>query len=342
MYFKRLFTLLSLSLLAVSCINDSASKEVSPNVSSVVLDDFKFVSAHSDIFKPDFLETSFSRDSSFYDLYFYRMLGFKKEANLGDQWEAFISADGINALNQIVLEEYPNTKEINNDFVKAFKYLKHYFPEYQTPNVYYFISEFGYQSIIFGDKKTSLGVGLDMYLGNAFDYKQVDPKNPAFSDYLTRSYNREHIVSKSISVIISDLWPDIPSSRTMLDHTLEKGKELYILKKLLPKAPDHVIFEHTEAQMDWLKNNEKQLWSFFLDEDLFYTTNAKKFTKYINDSPNSPGMPSEAPGKTASYIGYKIIRAYMARNPELSLDDLLSREDSQEILNQSRYKPNRK
>ena len=52
-------------------------------------------------------------------------------------------------------------------------------------------------------------------------------------------------------------------------------------------------------------------------------------------------MPTEAPGRTGDYIGWQIIRAYMKRYPETTLSDLIKMNDSQTILEKSKYKPKR-
>jgi cytochrome c553 len=64
-----------------------------------------------------------------------------------------------------------------------------------------------------------------------------------------------------------------------------------------------------------------------------------KINKYINVSPDSPGMPAQAPGRTGNYIGKQIINAYMERHPETTMQDLLRLQDAQKIMDLSRYKP---
>jgi len=70
-----------------------------------------------------------------------------------------------------------------------------------------------------------------------------------------------------------------------------------------------------------------------------YFSKAEKINKYINPSPHSPGMPPRAPGRTANYIGWKIINAYMQRFPETTFQDLVKMDDAQALLQKSRYKP---
>ena len=63
----------------------------------------------------------------------------------------------------------------------------------------------------------------------------------------------------------------------------------------------------------WCESNELQLWTHFLEEDLLYATNLRDIRKLVDYSPNSPGMPAEAPGRTANWTGWQIVKAYMKR-----------------------------
>ena len=125
----------------------------------------------------------------------------------------------------------------------------------------------------------------------------------------------------------------------MLDLMIHNGKRLYLLNKILPSVSDTVIMEYSKEQWEWVENNEVEMWAFFFKNELFYKTNRMEINKYLNVSPNSPGMPMEAPGRTANYMGWKIIEAYMKRNPKFSVQDLIQNSDAQDILNKSRFKP---
>ena len=180
-----------------------------------------------------------------------------------------------------------------------------------------------------------------MFLGSDFDYKEVDPRNPVFSDYLTNSYNKNYIVRNAIEFIISDLMGQDGGKR-MLDQMLYNGKRLYITEQILPWVSDSIIMEYTSDDMNWVENSELQIWDYFLENNLIYETNHLKINKFINPSPNSPGMPADAPGRTATYIGWQIVKSYMQRHPEKSLQELISLEESQKLLELSRYKPKRR
>ncbi len=256
----------------------------------------------------------------------------------------FLKDKRIQDLQKTVAEKYsPSTMDkIKASLLSSLQYYKHYFPGAIIPRFYTLISEYGYQSFIFEDydKKDAIGIGLDLYLGD-YNYKGIDPTNPVFSDYITRTYNQDHIVKKSMEILVDDQVGQ-PSGKRFIDQMVHHGKKLYILERLIPTAPDSVLFEYSAAQTEWVKNNELQIWDFFLSKNMIYETNHLIVTKYLSQAPTSQGMPPVAPGRTGVYIGYKIVSAFMDRNPQYTIYDLLLEKDAQKIMEEARYKPRRK
>jgi len=50
-------------------------------------------------------------------------------------------------------------------------------------------------------------------------------------------------------------------------------------------------------------------------------------------------MPTEAPGRTANYIGWQIVKKFMQKKPKLTMLDLIAHNDAQKLLEESKYKP---
>ena len=215
-------------------------------------------------------------------------------------------------------------------------------PQRQLPDVYTFISGFAYQAFVFDDGgKNGVGIGLDMYLGNDFPYQKVHPKNPSFSQYLVRTYNKEHLVRKMVEVLVEDQMAP-PRQSNFLSFIIWGGKKLYLIDRILDFKSDTIITEYTQEQLDWCNNNEEEMWKFFFEKELFFETDLRKFNKLIIPAPTSPEMPAESPGQTGNYIGWQIVRSYMSRYPSTTVSELLSYQDSQKFLDLSKYKPTRK
>ena len=332
----------------VSC--DTESKVEAPDTSHIHFSELAFIRFDQMVSKmnADKVEQAYlnvvERHPIFTDLYFKRILNFPSENqdSFYSTISSFLKADAIIRLQDTIDHIYPNTKDVEAEFVQAFKFLKYYFPQYKIPDVYFFQSEFGYQTIIFSDmEKDGVAVGLDMFLGEDFNYKKIDPRNPAFSDYLTRSYNKDHIVRKTLWMILDDIVGQANGKR-FIDQIIHKGKKLYILDKLMPFTNDTIVYEFSEDQWNWLNSNELEMWTYFLENELMYETNHLKIDKYVNPAPNSPGMPATAPGRTGAFIGSKIIEAYMKRNPEADIKKLIALTDAQKLMEMSKYKPKRR
>ncbi|MBK9257015.1 MAG: hypothetical protein IPM42_16160 [Saprospiraceae bacterium] len=343
------FILIFISFILIWSCKDSG--DIIPDVSHIQ-PEFQIINTQSELFKKvssldeKSLDAIISTNPAFYGIYFQIILPLYK----GNDKDSLITAlndfkteTQIKKLIDTVHQVFPDTKQLSKEFETYFKYLQYYFPERSAPDIYTFISEFSYQVFIFEDDavKDAIGVGLDMFLGQNFDYKMVAPDNPAFSDYLTRSWNKDHIVRKVSDLIVSDIVGEANGIR-LLDKMVHNGKILYITKKLMPEAHDSIILDYTETQLEWCRNNELEMWAFFFDRNLFYETNLNKVSKYIQPSPDSPGMPAGAPGRTANFLGWKIVEAYMKRFPDLTIDELIENKDAQKLLELSKYKPKRK
>ncbi len=265
-----------------------------------------------------------------------------KDAEFVHQVELFLKDKAIRFLMHRIDSLYRDMGRIERSFKSAFRFMRYYFPDAQIPDVYTMFSEYGVSNFIFSDRqgRDALGVGLDFFLGEDYPYQKIIPNNTAFSKYLTRSFNEDHLVRKALVPWIEDKLPR-PQNR-LLDKMLYEGKKLYFLKKLLPMTPDSVIFEYTPEELAFCRDNEKHMWSYFLEDGLLYNVEPFQINKYVNPAPHTSGMPPDAPGRTGAYIGYRIIRAYMRRHPQTDFSELLSMNDGQVLLEASRYNPARK
>lgn len=250
----------------------------------------------------------------------------------------FITHKTTRHLYDTIQVVYPDMDREQGAFDQAFRYLKHYFPHLPAPRVTTFLSEFSVGNFIYGADE--LAVGLDLYLGQDYPYATVDPTNPIFSGYLTRTYNRDHLVPRTLKPLLEDLVGPPPGER-LLDHMIRNGKVLYLQQLIHPGIPDSARLEFSPGQLEWLRDNERDIWAYFTTENLLFDTDWRKVRKYVEYSPHSPGMPPEAPGRTGDWIGLQIVRAWMTRQPQADPAALVRLRDSQRLLEASGYKPRR-
>lgn len=289
------------------------------------------------------LQTLQQQYPEFGSIFFNQIMGANDPRIAPEGAEAYIKGyvtdQRVRRLYDTVQVVFPDLAWFEKDLEQSLKFYRYYFPE-QTPprEVVTFISEYTIAGFLFGENE--IAVGLDFFLGEDYPYLYYNPGNPNFSKYLTRTYNKDHLVMRCVKLLVQDLLGQTNGNR-MIDYMIHTGKELYLMEKLMPYAPDTVIFEFSKPQMEWCRDNEANMWAYFLTENLLYSTDWSSFRKYVEYSPNSPGMPDEAPGRTGSYLGYKIVEAYMERHPQTTLQQLIALDDAQAILEGSKFKPAR-
>ena len=197
------------------------------------------------------------------------------------------------------------------DLEQAFRYARHYFPDEPTPEVVTYVSEFSLGNLTYG--RELLGVGLDFYLGADFPGYSRE----VFPAYVQRSMNAEHLAARAIETWLTNLLGPAPGER-MIDRMVHNGKLLYLKSELLPHVADTAVLNFSAPQLQWLRDNEAPMWTHYLDEDLLYETSAKRIGKHVGVAPGAPGMPKEAPGGGANWVGMRMVESYMRRHPDVT------------------------
>ncbi len=275
---------------------------------------------------------------TFSKVYFNNVIGIRKNMPGDEKYlqtvSEFLSFKPVRQLYDTTMLVYDQLDWLQDELKLPLRLLKHYFPELPNPQLYTFISEYSFGCFTADDN--ILAIGLDFFLGQ--DYPHYNPS--FFPAYIRRSMNKEHMSSRAMQAVVDDLAGE-PKGRRLLDIMLHNGKKLYVLDHLLPYTPDSIKLAFTAAQTEWLPQNEQQMWAYLLDQQLLYVDDYQKIRKLVEHSPHSPGMPPEAPGRTANWLGWQIVKNYMSRHPNTSMQALLALGDAQELLQKSKYKPRR-
>ncbi len=97
---------------------------------------------------------------------------------------------------------------------------------------------------------------------------------------------------------------------------------------------------YTQEEMDWAIANEEEMWKYFVERDLLYSTDSQLDRKFLDPAPFSKfglELDNESPGRLGRFVGWQIVRAFMGKN-EVGLRQLLDM-PADEILKESNYKP---
>ncbi len=243
----------------------------------------------------------------------------------------FMKSGVVKMAYQEVEQVFPDEESLNTGLTGGFKHLKYYFPDMLIPKIYTYISGFN-ESLMLTD--SVIGVGLDRYLGDTCSlYSQLD-----FPRYQQYNMRPGRIPIECMQAwVASEYYPEGGSDANLLQQMLYGGKIFYVNTLCFPKAADTLVFGFTSQQMKWCRENEKNMWTFLLEQQELYTNNQFLIHKYVGEAPFTASFSKESPGKAAVWLGYRMVEAYMKRK-DITLPELMAL-DAQTLLKESRYNP---
>lgn len=247
--------------------------------------------------------------------------------------ESFITDKMVSATYQKVQEVFPNMNDLNSEFTDAFKRFHHYFPTREIPSIYSFVSGFN-QSTVLADGL--LGIGLDRYLGG--DYKNYPLLGIPL--YSINDMKPSKITSDCMRAWAIGEFPFNDSIDNLINNIIYEGRLMYFTKKMLPDQPDSLIFGFSPQQMTWCESNEEPMWTYLIENKMFFISDSFTINKLVNDAPFTSGFSQESPGRAVIWLGYKIVDSYMRNvKNDISFQELMLNRDYQKIFNQSKYRP---
>jgi len=137
----------------------------------------------------------------------------------------------------------------------------------------------------------------------------------------------------------TQIYPYNDSLDNVLNRMIHKGMLAYFVDAMYPQIEEAFKMGFSEEQMKWCRNNEEQMWTHLVEEKLLFSTDQMTIRKLTEEAPNTAFFTSESPGRAAVWLGWQIVQAFADRNPQLSLAQLLSQRDYQEVLRLSKYNP---
>lgn len=228
-----------------------------------------------------------------------------------------------------VFKDFKNEKTQLEDL---FKYIKYYHPSFKEPKTITLITNLDYQSkVMYAD--SLLFISLDMYLGRKSEVYQDFPM------YLAQNFDKSHLIV-DVTESIRNTYFVTSRSRQFIDLIIDEGKKMYMLDAYLPTLSDAEKMGYTIENLNWVEANEAQMWKYFIENKLLYSTDSNLITRFITDAPFSKfyiDIDKESPGRVGVWLGWQIVRSYMSNN-NVTLQQLLQT-NAETIFKKSKYKP---
>ncbi|WP_424493352.1 gliding motility lipoprotein GldB [Salinimicrobium sp. GXAS 041] len=235
-------------------------------------------------------------------------------------------------INREVAKEFPNLDQTKEELHSLFQHVKYYFPQENIPEVVTLTSEVDYRNKVIWEDDLLL-ISLDTYLGTDHHFYI------GIQEYIKKTFEKEQIAS-DVADAFAQNQINRPTARTFLAHMIYYGKILYLNDLLIPFKTDAQKIGYTEAELNWARQNETQVWRYFVEKELLYDTNSELQSRFLFPGPFSKfylELDADSPAKLGQYIGWQIVRQYMSKN-DISVEDLIEAE-AETIFNQSNYKP---
>ena len=232
--------------------------------------------------------------------------------------------------------KYRRLDWLEKDLKKGFQYIKYYFPAYTLPRkVVAFIGPFDGPGVAV--TQYALAIGLQSYAGKNFSFYLTGKGQDLYPLYISRRFEPEYMNANCISALAQDIFPDSSENKSLIEQMIIKGRYWWLAGKLLPETPDSITTGFTQAQLNWCTGNETAIWGYFLQNDL-YTQDPDIIKNYIGEGPKTLGMPDGSPGNIGAWVGWQIVKKYVADHNGIQPEELM-RTPIRKIFEDSKYKP---
>lgn len=238
----------------------------------------------------------------------------------------------IDTLQNQVDEVY-NFEELKQQLNDVFSYTKYYYPEFYVPKVYTIVA--GFEMDVVPSDSIFL-VGLDYFLGEKSYYR---PPIEVVPNYIWQRYSPEAIQTHIAREISGRYNLSNPSDNSLINEMIWWGKTYYFIEKVVPKAADSLVIGYSNQEIQDCETYQNDVWGHFVKNELFYATSQIEKRKYLEARPHTFEIGQECPGRIAQWLGWQIVRAYMEKNPQITLPELMKMKNHKDIFEQSKYRP---
>lgn len=286
----------------------------------------------------NYLQQLQTADPAFTNIFIYQVLG------ADPRWPADTTAAYVNQFVTSYRSIFNDAEKIFHDFSqyeaelkKMMQYVKYYFPSYKVPaKIITYIGPADGEGDGIGD--SAIIVGLHYHLGKNHPLYKSSIVQAIYPDYITMTFEPDYIPVNIARQVLNDIYPETESDKPLVNQMVAKGKRLYILQKFLPVIEAHKLIGYTAEQYKDAVKNENRIWEMFVKANLLQTVDKNVMKRYIEPGPKTDELGEGAPGNIGSYTGWQIVKKYMSKKPEATIEQLIQL-DEEILFQEAKYKP---
>jgi hypothetical protein len=329
--FKFASLIISILFLISSC-NESNPFDI--DISEVSIDSVKISRYEKALFEANPYDLLNDLKPFTEEFYFFIGEGLQTEHGQQQLFE-FVTDRFLQELYFDVAEKYPSIKFLEQELTKAFRYYRYYYPNQSNPRIFTYVSGLDSDMPV-KYAEDNVIIGLDMYLGRTY----LNYERASIPVFKRLSFTEDYICSDVIKIMAEkNMQSEINVLDNFLDFMIYEGKALYFLDLMLPHTPDSIKIQYSNPQLIWMKQNAKHVWTYLIDNEILFTQDRQVIRKFIGDAPFTNVFGQESAPRVGVWLGWQIVREYMKRNSDVTIQQMLTEKKSQEILNKSGYKP---
>lgn len=252
--------------------------------------------------------------------------------------QGFVGHSDFQDLKSEIEKNYPNERldSLHEKILESSLRLQTLIPEMKLPKLIWMNSGFN-----IGAYSTDeyLAVGLDFYLGK----NNRITKSVPFPQYQKDDMNLSQLVPNAIKnlayyyLLKSDT---IEHENDMLSEMIFHGKAHYLTWLSFEEIQDSTLMAWTTEQYTWTQGHQLNVWKEIARQEVLFSKNRVEVQRWFEYAPftNAENVPQESAPQLGVYMGYLMVKNYMEKHPEITVEQLLKDDNAQRIL--QAYKPN--
>ena len=245
-----------------------------------------------------------------------------------DQDEAKIYKDALAKID---------VAKLNVELSDLFSHIQYYFPAFKVPQVFLYSSVLQgvMEPVFYKAKENLLFIDITGFMG------ENNPNYKGLEQYFQVSMNPQNIVPKVSGIMAENFVEPNTDHQKFIDEIIYNGKIMTLQDAFLPDFPDYLKINYTQKQFNWAKENEANIWNFFVENNLVFSDDIRLNERFIKPAPFSKfytEIDNESSPQVGIFAGWQICKKFFKEKPNVKLNDFLKM-NAQEIFNQSNYKP---
>lgn len=345
MVMKRILFIFLLFVLINACNSKDKGPDVSGIKAEIQLDRFEQHFFSIDTLNPENSLTDLQKKyPDLLPIFIENILGLQ-DSNIYTGIKRFIRQNKF--ILDSVNKRFKSVDPIKKEFEQAFKHVKYYKPGYKIPRLITIIGPIDLLAQTSSGDLTPnflgpdfLGISLQFYLGKNFSlYKDEYFITNVAPEYRSRRFDQKYIVADAMKLVADDIFSEKSRGKGLIDQMIEKGKQWWLLDKLMPSTPDSIKTGYTGVQLAWCSTNEGLIWNnIIINEKNINTTDPASLQTYLGEAPYTQVMPQASPGNIGQWVGWQIVKKFTEKNSSLSMEEVMNTEP-QKIFEEAKYKP---